>query len=177
MELLCIERMEDLDFPKLMEIYRAGNLIAVPRVFPDEKDLEAGLRRLEEMFFAFYRDEFFRGPGNLCCVLTDGDLWASTVRLIPVPGRRNTWYAEALATKAELLRRGYASALYRELFLRLAQNGDFLLLGSVKRGNSASLALHRRCGFEICPPPAVSPLNGTVNPNAFGLRYRGAGRS
>ena len=44
MELLRFDRLEDLDFPKLMEIYREGNIQTIPYFFPDETDPERGLR-------------------------------------------------------------------------------------------------------------------------------------
>ena len=176
MELLCFERLEELDFPKLMTIYREGNLQTISYFFPDETDLEAGLRKVEEKFYEYYRDDFLAGAGNRCFILADGEVWASSVRLFPVPGGRNAWHAEALATAPELRRRGYASALFRLLFDRLAQDGDFVITDSVRRTNAASLALHRSVGFEIFQDPAVCLLNGREDPKSYGLRYRGAER-
>lgn len=172
MELLRFDRLEDLDFPKLMEIYREGNLRTIPFFFPDETDPERGLRGVEEKFYEYYQTDFYAAPGRRSYVLADGDRWVSALRLFPVPGQKGAWHAEALATAADCRRRGYAKRLFELLFRALGAEGPFVVTNSVNRDNAASLALHEAAGFQLTQDPACCPLNGKTNPKAFGFTYR-----
>lgn len=176
MKLLQFDRLEELDFPKLMEVYRESNLENIPYFFPEEKDLERGLRGVEERFFTYLQTDFFASPGNRYYVLVEDGRWASAVRLFPVPDQKRAYYAEALETAPELRRRGYGRKLMELLLAALAQDGPFVLTDSVHREYEPSLAFHRSLGFEVSQDNAVCPLNGKVNPQAVGLRYRFEGR-
>lgn len=172
MKLLRIERFEDLDFPKLMEIYRESNLENIPYFFPEESDEALGLRRVEAGFRDYLKDGFFTEPGNRYYVLADGERWVSAFRLYPIPGRERAWYAEALETAPTLRRRGCARKLLELLCRELAKEGPFELRDSVGKGNLPSLAFHENAGFTVCQEDSVSPLDGEENPRAKGLRYR-----
>ena len=175
MKLLCFERFEELDFPKLMEIYRESNLENIPYFFPEETDRARGLRRVEAGFRDYLKDEFFTGRGRRYYVLADGERWASALRLCPIPGKERAWYAEALETAPDCRRRGYARKLLELLCYALAKGGPFELTDSVSRGNLPSLGFHESTGFTVFQEAAVNPLNGEENPRAKGLRYRFGG--
>ena len=175
MKLLCFDRFEDLDVPKLMEIYRESNLENIPYFFPEETDEARGLERVEEGFRDYLKGDFFNEPGNRYYVLADGTRWASAIRLFPVPGRERSWYAEALETAPALRRRGCARKLLELLCRELAKGGAFELTDSVSRRNAASLAFHEAAGFRVWQDPARCLLNGEINENSLGLRYDFAG--
>ena len=175
MKLLCFERFEELDFPKLMEIYRESNLENIPYFFPEETDRARGLRRVEAGFRDYLKDEFFTERGRRYYVLADGERWASALRLCPIPGKERAWYAEALETAPDCRRRGYARKLLELLCYALAKGGPFELTDSVSRGNLPSLGFHESTGFTVFQEAAVNPLNGEENPRAKGLRYRFGG--
>lgn len=175
MRLLCIDRFEDLDFPKLMEIYRESNLENIPYFFPEETDQERGLRRVEAGFRGYLQFDFFTSAGNRYYVLADGARWASAIRLFPVPDRGRSWYAEALETAPELRRRGCARKLLELLCWELAKGGPFELTDSVGKRNTPSLAFHEAAGFRVWQDPARCLLNGNTNESALGLRYAFAG--
>ena len=172
MKLLRFDRMEESDFPKLMEIYRESNLENISYFFPEETDTERGLRAVETRFVAYLKNDFFTVPGNRYYVLEDGGRWAAAIRLYPVPERAGSWYAEALETAPSLRRRGFARKMLELLCFSLAKDGPFALTDSVNKRNEASLAFHRSRGFEIFADPAVCALNGRVNENSYGLRLR-----
>ena len=172
MKLLRFDRFEELDFPRLMEIYRESNLENIPYFFPEETDPERGLRRVEEGFRGYLKKEFFARPGSRYYVLADGERWASAIRLYPIPEQEGAWYAEALETAPALRRQGCGRKLMELLCFSLAQEGPFELTDSVGKGNTASLAFHESLGFEVFQQNAVSPLDGEENPLARGLRYR-----
>ncbi len=176
MKLLRFDRLEALDFPKLMGVYRESNLENIPYLFPEEKDPERGLRAVEEGFFDYLRTGFFAAPGNRYYVLDDNGCWVCAIRLSPVPSRASASYAEALETAPTQRRKGYARKLMELLAFSLAQDGPFELTDSVHKKNEASLAFHKSVGFEIVQENAVCALNGNVNEQAYGLRYRFEGR-
>ena len=175
MELLRFESLEEMDFPKLMQVYREGNIQTIPYFFPDETDLERGLRGVEEKFYEYFQTDFFAQPGRRYYVLADGDQWVSAVRLFPVPEQPGAWHAEALATAPDCRRRGYAKHLFWLIFQDLGAEGPFILTDTVRRDNAASLALHAACGFERFQNEAVCALNGKRIPNRYGMRYCGSG--
>lgn len=175
MELLRFDRLDDLDVPKLMEVYRESNLENLPVFFPEEPDPARGLRRVEERFFQYLQTDFFAAPGRRYYVLADGERWVSAIRLFPVPGQARDWYAEALETAPGCRRQGFARKLLELLCRSLAEDGPFTLTDSVSRKNEASLGFHTAMGFQTWQDPACCPLNGRTNPNAVGLIYRFGG--
>ena len=61
--LLTIERYEQLDERKLMELYREGNEKNVAYFLP-ELDPAVGLRKIEQDFLQYLKEEFFAKQGN-----------------------------------------------------------------------------------------------------------------
>ena len=172
MKLLRFERFDDLDFPKLMELYRESNLENIPYFFPEETDRQRGLRAVEAGFRDYLEHGFFEEPGNRYYVLSDGERWASAIRLSPIPERERAWYAEALETAPALRRQGYGRKLMELLCFSLAQGGPFELTDSVGKRNTASLAFHESLGFTVWQDPSRSPLDGEINERSLGLGYR-----
>ena len=175
MRLLRFDRMEALDVPRLMELYRESNLENVPALFPEEADCEEGLRRVEAGFRDFLETEFFQTPGSRYYVLEDRERWTAALRMRPVPGTAGGWYAEALETAPALRRRGYARRLMELCCYALAEEGPFTLSDRVSLHNEASLAFHNSVGFARLEGPALSPLSGESNPRTCGFCYRFAG--
>ena len=170
MKLLCFESLQALDVPRLMELYRESNLENIAYFFPEEKDPERGLRRVEAGFREYLEKDFFAAPGNRYYVLTEGEAWRSAIRLSPLaePGH---WYAEALETPPALRRRGYARKLMELLCFALAREGPFVLTDSVGKKNSASLAFHEAAGFRLWQENAVDPFSGETDEGSFGMEY------
>ncbi len=170
MKLLRFDRMEDVDFPKLMEIYRESNLENIPYFFPEETDRERGLRRVEAGFRDYLQNDFFAESGNRLYVLADEARWCAAIRLSPLSEPGN-WYAEALETAPALRRRGYARKLLELLCRALAEEGPFALRDSVGKRNEPSLAFHRAAGFTVWQENAVDPFSGETDARARGLCY------
>ena len=171
--LLRFDNFEELDFPKLMEIYRESNEENVPDFFPDCLDPEEGRKMVEERFREYLKNDFFVRPGTRYYVLRRGDEWVSAVRLFPVPEKDNCWYAEALETRPDRRREGAAYELLRALFEELSRDGAFEITDSVSKKNEASLKLHKACGFKVFQEESVCVLNRYRNPRAYGLKYAG----
>ena len=169
--ILRFDKLDDLNFPKLMEIYRESNSENAAEMFPDIKDPEEG-RKLVEERFKNYLQVFFQTPGNRYYVLSLNDEWLSAIRLFPVPEKNRSFYAEALETRPDSRRKGYGAELFQELFEELKKEGSFEITDSVSKRNEPSLRLHQACGFEIFQDESVCALNGYHNEKAYGLRYK-----
>ena len=181
MKLLEFDTLGSLDFPKLMEVYRVSNAENAAEFYPDETDPEKGRRLVEQKFYDYLKDDFFRREGVRYYVLEEDGQWVSAVRLFPVrgiddaepeAGATKAWYAEALETAPAFRRQGFARKMMALLSDRLASEGPFEITDTVSKTNTASLQFHLNCGFEVFRDPACCPLNGKINENAVTMRYR-----
>lgn len=170
MSLIKIEKFEQADTRKLMDIYRESNLENVGYFYPDCTDAEEGLRRVEENFLTYIREEFLSCPGNVYYVLEKDNVWVSALRLYHLEG--HFYYVEALETRQEHRGRGYASELFRAVFEELKQRGSFVIRDSVSKRNEASLAVHKSCGFQIVLQEAYNYVYKEAEEHCYGMEYR-----
>ena len=85
--LRIITSYADLDGPRLMEVYAESNFENTDYFFPELEDKALAVRKVEEGFLTFLRDEFFAGPGPAYYVLEEAGTWVSALRLNEVePG-------------------------------------------------------------------------------------------
>ena len=166
---LELKKISEEDMPKLMGIYAESNRENIAHFYPDCKDENEGLKKVETGFSAYLRDEFFVNAENTYCVLVKDGVWVSALRLNVV---RDFYYIEALETAPVFRRRGYGAELFDETLLSLRKKGSFVVRDNVGKHNAASLATHKKCGFEIEHEDAVDYLNDTVEPLCYGLIYR-----
>ncbi|MBO4915994.1 MAG: GNAT family N-acetyltransferase [Oscillospiraceae bacterium] len=172
MKILKFDTLESVDFQKLMEIYVEGNAENISYFFPDETDHLAGLHKVERKFYDYLKTGFFNKRGSSYYVLEDGGNWVSAIRLFPVEGQKNTFFAEALETAPKYRRKGYARKMISLLYDKLKEDGDFEITDTVNKHNTVSVNLHLSCGFEVYKDPAVCVLNGQVDKNAYTMRYK-----
>ncbi|MBQ9969162.1 MAG: GNAT family N-acetyltransferase [Oscillospiraceae bacterium] len=168
MMLLVFETMNDMQLQQLMKLYEDGNRINVPLAFPDCTDTEEGLRKIEEGFTQWLRDDFFPKEENTYYVLEEEGQWVSTFRLTKID---DFYFLEALHTPVALRRRGYAKKLMNEVIQYLKQRGSVILRDNVRKDNEASLAVHRQCGFTIEQEDGIDYLDGQTYPKCYGLIY------
>ena len=173
MELLEFYTLESLDFAKLMNVYRASNEDNVSYFYPEETDLDKGRRLVEQKFYDYLKNGFYNKPGNRYYALVDNEDWLSAIRLFPVEGKENTYFAEALETAPTHRRKGCARKMMELLFERLGNDGSFEITDTVNKSNEASLQFHLNCGFEIYMDPACCVLNGNVDEKSYTMRYEG----
>ncbi len=163
-------RYEDLDADKLMEVYAEGNTENARELYP-ELPPAAGLRRAEEDFLQFLREEFFTRPGPAYYVLEEDGIWRSALRLNRL--EEGLYYLEALETRPEDRRRGFALRLLREVLAALRGRGlPFRLCDCVAKDNRPSLRVHELCGFCIADTVGRSLLTGGTNPWNYSMEYR-----
>ena len=160
----------ELDGPRLMEVYSESNRENTGYFFPDMEDKALAIKKVEEGFLQFLRDEFFTGPGPAYCVLEEAGEWVSALRLNEVqPG---LYYLEALETRPGYRRRGYAGRLLRKVVDHLKAKGTFRLCDCVDKENEASVRTHLVCGFTIVSETGHDYLRNTDDPYDYSFEYR-----
>ncbi len=167
--LLRITGFGDLDPRRLMDVYAESNRENAEDFFPELTDRDEAVRRVEEGFLAFLRDEFFAGPGAVCWVLAEDGVWVSAARTTRVGPDRH--YLEALETRPDRRRRGCGAELLRGIIGALKEEGDFRLCCCVSKRNTASLRTHEKCGFRIVSEEGYDWLLGEADGRDYGLEY------
>lgn len=167
--LWVIEKYEQLDGRKLMDLYREGNEQNVAHFMP-EVDPAVGQQRIEQEFLQYLREAFFAKRGNCYYILEENGVWVSALRLYQV---EDFYYLEALETLPLYRRKGYAKQLLQAVFNFLGQKGNFVVRDAVKKTNTASLQTHQSCGFEIERQDAFVYTTGETDSGCYGMIYRG----
>ena len=168
--LIEIKTYAELDTEKLMAVYAESNLENTAYFFPELEDKALAVRKVEEGFLTFLRDEFFAGPGPAYCVWEEAGEWVSALRLNEVePG---LYYLEALETRPGYRRQGCAARLLHKVIEHLKAKGPFRLCDCVSKRNEPSIRTHLACGFRIVSETGHDYLRNTDDPDDFGFEYR-----
>ena len=171
--LLKITEFKDLDKRKLMDVYSESNYENTAYFFPDEADKEAAVRKVEEGFLDFLKNDFFGQAGASCRILEDNGVWISALRLSRI--QTDLYYLEALETRPDQRGKGYASLLLSGVVESLKKAGPFRLCDCVGKKNTASLKTHEKCGFRIVSEEGYDYLHKEADDHDFGLEYRYGG--
>lgn len=161
--LLTYHSLRGLPFGKLMEVYEEGNRENGKILAPFDTEPRQ-LQLAEADFYEYLRDSFFTVPGAWYAVWEEAGRFVSALRLEPY---RDGLLLEALETAPGLRGRGYAAQLICAV---QGQAGCECLYSHVSKKNGASLAVHKKCGFQIIEDCAVY-IDGSVNSRAYTLRY------
>lgn len=155
--LYIANRLKDLDFRQLMDVYEEGNLENAAELWPEEPEGQQ-LLLAEQSFHQYLRECFFPTEGARYCVwIVDGS-YVSALRLEPY---QDGLLLEALETKPGQRRKGYAVALVKAV---LSEAGDRKIYSHVGKRNTASLKTHENCGFRRIMEHAVY-ADGSVMTN------------
>ncbi len=168
--LLEITRFADLDARRLMDVYAESNFENTAYFYPDETDKAAATRRVEEGFLEFLENEFYQKPGAAYWVLERGGKWVSACRTNRIED--GLYYLEALETRPDCRRRGFAAELLNGMLDTLKRRGPFRLCDCVGKQNEASLNTHAACGFRIVSGQGFDYLSGETDDRDYGLEYR-----
>lgn len=138
--LKIVEKLEDLRFRQLMDVYAESVLDNgqehYPRLSENLQILEA-----EQDFYQYLRDCFFATEGAFYALWIQDDTYVSALRLEPY---EDGLLLEALETGPDHRQRNYAKALIREV---LHYVGDTKVYSHVHKKNIPSLRTHEACGF------------------------------
>lgn len=145
--LKLIYAMADLDAEQLLGIYREHSW--------DELD-----------FLSYLREDFFHQPDAVYAVWVEGSEYKSAVRLEPY--RNGGVLLHSLETAPNDRRKGYAYNLMVHFLDYLRTTDHKAVYSHIEKRNKASLALHKKCGFEVISDSATY-LDGTVTQYSYTL--------
>lgn len=139
--LIIAKKLRELSFGQLMEVYMEGNLENGQELWPDESENQQ-IALAEQDFYNYLDQVFFRTPNAFYAVWQKAGKYVSALRLEPF---RDGMLLEALETRPDSRRRGYAKALITGVLEKLP---DVKVYSHVSKRNFASLKTHESCGFE-----------------------------
>lgn len=168
--LISITSYEKIDPRKLMDIYSESNFENIDYFYPDEKDKEVALKKVEEGFLNFIKNDFLQKSEATYWVLEENGKWLSALRICKV--EQDIYYLEALETIPNQRKKGYASKLLLQVIEEYKKKGSFTLCDCVSKKNIASLKTHEKCGFVIVSDNGYDYLDKSTNEHCFGLEYR-----
>ena len=167
--LLRINKYSDLDERKLMDIYAESNFENTDFFFPDISDKNEATRKVEAGFLDYLKNVFFSREGNDLWVLEEDGLWVSALRTSKL--ECGIYYPEALETRPDSRRKGYAAKLLSGVLEVLKPEGPFRMYDCVSKKNTASLKTHEKCGFRIVSEKGFDYLTGEYDEHCYGLEY------
>ncbi len=159
-----------VDERKLMDIYYEDNVVNSLSMFPDIKDKDLRIKKCEEDYLSYLKNEFFKIGNTSIWVLTNSDeVWVSALRLYRI--KNDVYYLEALATHPYYRKNGYASKLIRDMINVLKKEGDFRLFSCVNKQNLASLRVHEKCGFVTDTDREYNVIYSDIKEDDYSLKY------
>ena len=153
--LVICKRLADLRWSELMAVYSEGNeengAAFFPHLSPNEQLLQA-----EQSFYDYLKRDFFTCPEECYCIWLEQGRYVAALRLHPFG---DGLLLEALETRPEYRRRGYAEQLIKAVQTQLQPERLYSHIG---HKNAASIAVHLKCGFRKLADTARY-LDGSVD--------------
>lgn len=155
-------KLRELNFSQLMAVYEEGNRENAAIFFPD---LPEGQRMIqaEQSFYQYLQEGFFSAPGAVYAIWVENGTYVSALRLEPY---EDGLLLEALETMPTERRKGYAEQLIRAVQAEFSQK----IYSHVSKKNAASIAVHKKCGFQQVLDYAKY-IDGSVVRTAVTLQY------
>jgi len=162
--LRIMRSLSQLDFSQLMHVYEEGNISNGRELYPHLSSYEQ-LRMAEQDFYQYLMTVFFRQKDSFYAVWELKGHYKAALRMEPYS---DGFLLCALETAPDSREHGYATALVLEVLDYLSQQGSGTVYSHVSKRNQSSLAVHKKCGFEIIKDYAVYS-DGSVLQNCFTL--------
>lgn len=139
MLILC-KNLHQLHFGELMEVYQESvgenGAEFYPRLSAAEQILQA-----QQDFYAYLRQDYFSREEDVYCIWEEKGRYLCALRL---ERYQDGLLLEALETRPEFRRQGYAEMLIRTVMETLDPDRVYSHIG---HRNIPSQAVHRKCGF------------------------------
>ncbi len=139
--LYIADRLGELNFRQLMDVYEEGNLENAAEFYPRAPQNQ-WLLLAEQAFHQYLKECFFPTQGARYCLWLIDGRYVSALRL---ESYRDGLLLEALETHPSERRKGYAGALIKAV---LAQYPEEKIYSHVAKKNVASIKTHESCGFR-----------------------------
>ena len=158
--LILAKKLHHMNFEKLMQLYAESNRENAKIIY-SEVSLQQGILQAEQSFHEYLASVFFPVSGSVYAIWVEDDIYVSALRLEPY---EDGLLLEALETAPEYRRKGYAGKLL------WAVQAEFptKIYSHVSKKNTASLAVHQKCGFRQVLNYAKY-IDGSVARNAVTL--------
>lgn len=160
--LILARKLHEISFAGLMEVYEESNRHNGGLMHPELPESQQILNA-EQAFYQYLQEGFFSIPGAVYAIWEEEGVYISALRLEPY---EDGLLLEALETAPAYRGQGYATRLIQEVQHVFAQR----IYSHVSRRNSASMAIHEKCGFRQILDYARY-IDGSVARNAVTLRY------
>ena len=160
-------RLLDIDFAKLMDLYAEGNRENARYHYPND-DAYVGVLKVEQDFYQYLREVFFRVEGAVYAVWVEKGMYISALRLEPYG---DGLLLEALETHPKYRRKGYAKKLIEAVLLGLKDKGITAVYSHINKRNVASLQTHITCGFQRISERATY-IDGSVTHASCTMAFR-----
>ena len=159
-------KLSELSFSELMRIYIEGNQENGKELYPDDTE-GIQLRKVEEAFYQYLTSVFFHQKESCYMIWVANGRYQAALRLEPY---QDGYLLSALETAPETRRKGYATNLIKETLTYLSSSESGVLYSHVSKRNAPSLAIHRKCGFQVIKDYAVYS-DGSVLHNHLTFAY------
>lgn len=161
-----VKTINGLRFSELMYVYNESNALNGSERYPD-RTVEHQLLEAEQDFYLYLTSVFFRQTDSFYAIWEEDGRYQSALRLEPYA---DGYLLCALETAPDARRRGYAAKLISAVQTYLVQTGGSKIYAHVSKKNKPSLAVHRKCGFQIVHDHAVYS-DGSVLRNSYTFLY------
>lgn len=162
-----IYRLQELNFPKLMELYSESNRENAEEQYSWD-DTNLAILKVEQDFYQYLNEVFFQTKGAFYAVWEENGRYKSALRVEPY---RDGLLLEALETHPDYRNLGYAKCLVNAALELLKGEGNASVYSHVNKRNVPSLRTHLSCGFCRVSEYAVY-IDGNVNSQCCTLQYR-----
>lgn len=164
--LLIASSVSQLNTEALMAVYQEGNEENARRFFPGlSPDIQ--LCKAEDGFIDYLRNDFFQTKGAFYAVWVCGETYTAALRMEPF---KDGLLLEALETKPDMRRKGYAYSLIAAVLEYVPTLGYKKVYSHINKRNTASLRVHEKAGFRRISDSARY-IDGTVTQNSYTLCY------
>lgn len=167
--LLQLHVVNAADKRGLMDIYAESNLENTDYFYPELTDKQEAVRRVEQDYLNYLETDFLSSGENMLLIWEEQGIWVSALRLYRVC--EGFFYIEALETRPDFRRSGYAAKLLRETTEMLKKTGPFRLCDNVDKQNEASLATHKACGFAVVSDNGYDYLRKETDGGSYGMEF------
>lgn len=161
--LRVFEKLGQLRFWELMEVYSESVSENGAEFYPNLSAPEQNMQAQQD-FCVFLQEGFFCKEGDVYCIWQENDRYVCALRL---ERYQDGLLLEALETRPEYRRKGYAEKLIRAV---QRQYGDRKIYSHISRNNLPSLRVHEKCGFEKILDHARY-VDGSVNTHCGTFLY------
>ena len=163
--LIVANKMSDLDFSQLMQVYCESNWENGKEIYPDELPEKAFLLARED-FYNYLQEDFFPHRSAVYYIWTRDGEYLSALRLEKY---EDGLLLQALETRPDMRGRGFAGTLMKNVLKQLPSGCK--IYSHVSLRNEASLAVHSSCGFSR-EKEYARLLDGTVTNRYVTLSVR-----